>query len=232
MVKKAMILAAGFGTRLKELTKYTPKALIEYNGKPMIANVIERLISFGINEFVINCHHHAEQIVDYFNTNRFDARIQLVIEEEILGTGGGIKNAGSYLKDTGDFLVHNADVISSIDVQSMYEYHKKYNAYATLALQNRDASRPLIIDDEINIIGRKSANGFLKYKEPDGKEKLIGFCGVHFISSQIFSDFRENGFFDIFTEYFRLISEGKKIIGYDVKGSKWKDLGTIESLNN
>ncbi|RPI18151.1 MAG: nucleotidyltransferase family protein [Ignavibacteriae bacterium] len=232
MVKTAMILAAGFGTRLKELTKDTPKALIEYRGKPMITHVIERLISFGIEDFVVNCHHFAEQLVSHFNENKYNAKINLIIEDKILGTGGGIKNAERYLKDTGDFIVHNADVISDIDIQSMYEYHKNNNAYATLALQDRDTTRPLIIDEKMNIIGRKSANGFLRYANPVGEERLIGFCGIHFISSNIFNDFRETGFFDIFTEYFRLISEGKKIIGYDVTGSDWKDLGTIESLNS
>jgi NDP-sugar pyrophosphorylase family protein len=232
MVKKAMILAAGFGTRLKELTKDTPKALIPYKGKPMIAHVIEHLESFGIHEFVINCHHHSEQLINHFKENKYNAKIELVIEDVILGTGGGIRNAEMYLKDTDDFLVHNADVISNIDINVMYEHHKKNGAYATLALQNRDTSRPLIIDDEMNIIGRKPATGFLKYKESVGQEKLIGFCGIHFISSQIFNDFKENGFFDIFTEYFRLISEGKKIIGFDVSGSEWKDIGTIEGLNS
>ena len=232
MVKKAMILAAGYGTRLKELTKDTPKALVHYKGKPMISHVIERLESFGIKEIVVNSHHFADQMEKHFNENNYNAKIELVFEKEILGTGGGIKNAENYLNTDDDFLVHNSDVISDIDLKNMYEYHKNNKAFATLALQNRDTARPLITDEEMNIIGRKSNSGFLRYKEPAGAEKLIGFCGIHFISSEIFKNFIENGFFDIFTTYFRLIEEGKYIIGYELLNSTWKDIGTPENLNS
>jgi NDP-sugar pyrophosphorylase family protein len=230
MVEKAMILAAGFGTRLKELTQKNPKPLILYKKKPMITHVIKRLESFGIKEIIVNSHHFSEQMFKHFQENKYNARINLVVEDKILGTGGGIKNAEQFLKNSGDFLVHNVDVISEIDIKDMYDYHNKNKAYATLALQSRDTTRPLLIDEEMNIIGRKSKNGFLRYKEPVGNENLSGFCGIHFISSNIFNDFEESGFFDIFTEYFKLIGNGEKIIGYNISKTPWKDIGTPENL--
>lgn len=226
----AMVLAAGFGTRLGALTSDTPKALVKFKGMPMLEIVINKLISSGINNITVNSHHFSKQIISFFQNKTFDAEINIIIEKNILGTGGGIKNASEYLNKCCDFLVYNVDIESDLDIQEMYKYHKSKNAFATLALQSRDTTRPLIIDSDLNIIGRKSKDAFLKYRNPVGTEELIGFCGIHIISSQIFTNFQETSFFDIFTTYFRLISEGKRIIGYNIGPKSWKDLGTPENL--
>ena len=231
-LRKAMILAAGFGTRLHPLTLTKPKALVEINGAPMIKHVIKKLVSSGIQEIVVNAHHLAGQIEKYFSENDFDIRINLVCEKEILGTGGGIKNASSYLKDTQSFLVHNVDVLCDIDIKELHNFHNKHSAFATLAVQNRNTSRPLLIDENNNIIGRKSGDKYLRYREPAGTENIIGFSGIHIISSDILHHFTETGFFDIFTSYFRLISEGKKILGHDIGEIKWIDLGNYGNLTD
>jgi NDP-sugar pyrophosphorylase family protein len=225
-----MILAAGFGTRLQPLTHTTPKALVKVDGTPMIKLVLDRLIGAGIKKAVINIHHFPDQIEEYFSENDFGIDIELVREDVILGTGGGIKNAGKFLKHNDCFLVHNVDVLCDLNIEDMLKFHNKRSALATLAVKERNTSRPLLIDEKMNVIGRSSAEENLQYTEPKGKVNKIGFCGIHIISSEIFLNFAEGGFFDIFTVYFRLIGEGKRIIGYDIGDSIWKDLGDYRKM--
>ncbi len=220
-----MILAAGFGTRLKPLTDSVPKPLVKVNGTPMIEIVIRRLVDFGIKEIVINTHYFAEQIESYFKENDFGVKITLSYEKEILGTGGGIKNAEKFLKSEDAFIVHNVDVHSDIDFRKMAEFHFRESAFATLAVKKRETTRPLLIDNSNHITGRKSPENIFRYRIAEGTENAVGFCGIHIISGQIFDYFNEYGFFDIFTAYFRLISEHKNIIGFDTGNCLWKDLG-------
>lgn len=220
-----MILAAGFGTRLKPLTDTVPKPLVKVNGKPMIEFVINRLVDFGIREIVINTHYLAEQMETYFVENDFGVKITLCYEKEILGTGGGIRNAEKFLKPEDAFIVHNVDVLSDIDFGKMADFHFQKSAFATLAVMKRETTRPLLIDNSNHIIGRKSSEKNFRYRAAEGAEQPVGFCGIHIISGKIFDNFDEYGFFDIFTTYFRLISDHKNIIGFDAEGRIWKDLG-------
>lgn len=228
IIKKAMILAAGYGTRLKPLTDTIPKALVKVNGIPMIELVLKRLISFGINEAVINTHHLADRIEEYFRKHEYGIKIHLIHEKEILGTGGGIKNAKEMLEDSSPFIVHNVDVDSQIDLDKMEEFHFNHSPLVTLAVQNRPTVRPLIIDEESNLIGRRSGDNFFRYCKPEGVENYLGFCGIHIISQKIFGQLTESGFFDIFTSYFRLVSEKKKIISFNASEYMWKDVGKFE----
>jgi len=226
--KKAMILAAGYGTRLKPLTDSVPKALVKVNGIPMIEHVLKRLTESGFNFVVINTHHHADKMEDYFSGKDYGIDIKLICEKEILGTGGAVKNAEGYLNDVNWFLLHNVDILSDIKFSDLLNYHLEYSPIATLAVKNRDTSRPLIIDSEMNLIGRASENKDYRYRKSVGREYHFGFCGIHVISSDIFSNFKEKDFFDIFTTYFRLVSS-ENIKTYDVKSSYWEDAG---KLNN
>ena len=118
---KAIILAAGLGTRLKELTANKPKALVEINGKPLIAHVIEKLVSSGFTEIVVNVHHFADQLISYLKSNAFGATIHISDEKnQLLDTGGGIFNARQFLSGNEPFLVHNVDIISDINLQELY----------------------------------------------------------------------------------------------------------------
>ena len=225
-----MILAAGFGTRLKPLTDTIPKALVKVNGVPMIKIVIDRLIDYGCKEIIVNTHYLCEQVENYFEANKFKAEIILSHEKEILGTGGGIKHAERYLNDASSIIVHNVDVMSDIDFDELAEYYFQKTPLAVLAVKNRDTKRPLIIDDSGNLIGRKSAEKIFRYRKPEGKEKSVGFCGIHILSSGIFKNFSESGFFDIFTAYFTFLEQNKQILAFDIGGKNWTDLGSYNNL--
>lgn len=227
-INKAMILAAGFGTRLKPLTETVPKALVKVGGIPMIELALKRLISFGVKEIVINTHHLADKIEEYFSCHDYGVKIHLIYEKEILGTGGGIKNAHELLKNSEAFIVHNVDVDSQIDLNKMEEFHFSRSPLVTLAVQNRPTKRPLIFDEAANLVGRKSGDEFFRYHESVGEESYNGFCGIHIISCNLFNSLTESGFFDIFTTYFRIISENKKIISFDASEYYWKDVGKYE----
>jgi NDP-sugar pyrophosphorylase family protein len=131
---KAMILAAGLGTRLKPLTDNIPKALIRVKNRPLIACVIDRLKQFGVTEIIINVHHFGEKIIEYIRQEKnFKIRIEVSIEPTLLDTGGGLKKAGWFFDDDKPFILHNVDVLSDINLTRMIEHHRNNDAIATLA---------------------------------------------------------------------------------------------------
>ena len=159
---KAMILAAGLGTRLRPLTDTRPKALVEINGHTLLEIVLTRLRAFGITEVIINVHHFADLIIDYLKSNNsFGMRLEISREEILLDTGGGLKKVAWFFLENSapanpsrsdsnqmdePFLLHNVDVISTIDFGRMLQFHKEHHALATLAVQARETSRPLLFD--------------------------------------------------------------------------------------
>ena len=143
---KAMILSAGFGTRLKPLTNDTPKALIKYKGSPMIDQQIERLKNANITEITVNAHHLHEKISDYFFKNDFGVKINVIIEKDILGTGGGILNAEKYFYNEDSFLVINADIDTDINLTDLIKHHSLTDSFATLAVQKRKSKKYLEFD--------------------------------------------------------------------------------------
>jgi len=229
---KALILAAGFGSRLRPLTNDTPKALLKINGKTLLELVIGKLINSGIEEFIVNVHHHRSKMLDYLSRNDFGKKISVSEENEILGTGGGIKNTAGFFAGCKSFLVYNVDIVSGIDIRKLYEFHMKFQPTATLAIQMRDTSRPLIFDHENSLVGRMQSDTEKIYKNPSGKTFLAGFCGVHILSGEIFNDFQETGTFDIFTTYFRLVAGNKNILGCDIGDCPWRDVGTFSDFHS
>ena len=124
---KAMIFAAGRGTRLKPITDKIPKALVSVGGKPLLQHTIEKLKHSGFNEIIINVHHFADQIIEFvLSNNSFDINIEFSEESELLDTGGGIKKASYFFNDSKPFLVHNVDVLSNINLNELYLFHKKF----------------------------------------------------------------------------------------------------------
>ena len=218
---KALILSAGFGTRLKPLTDTTPKALIPYKGKSLIVHQIEKLKSVGINEIVINVHHLKEKIIDFFDSNDFGITVNISDEEEILGTGGGIINAENFFKDGPFFLVVNADIISDVDIKKFIESHSENN-FATLAVQKRKTSRYLEFDTDMNLIGRANENSLEK--------NLYAFNAMHVISKEIFNSGYKAEFKDIIEIYLEELQKGKTIKGYDIGPAEFKDIGKHENL--
>ncbi len=158
---KAMILAAGLGTRLKPLTDTRPKALVELAGRTLLEITLTRLRTFGVTEVIINVHHFADQILAYLKShNNFGMRIEISREEVLLDTGGGLKKAASFFLEDSNrldepFLLHNVDVISNIDLIRMLQFHTENQALATLAVQSRETSRPLLFDDHHQLRGRR-----------------------------------------------------------------------------
>src|SRR5437879_717788 len=148
---KAMVLAAGLGTRLRPLTDGRPKALVEVGGRTLLEITLSRLDNFGIREVIINVHHFADMVVEYLKANHnFGMRIAVSREEALLDTGGGLKKAAYFfLKNSTDepFILHNVDVISTIDLGRMVQFHRGNQALATLAVQDRQTSRYLLFDE-------------------------------------------------------------------------------------
>src|SRR6202165_471589 len=159
---KAMILAAGLGTRLRPLTDNRPKALVEVAGRTLLEITLSRLRTFGINEVIINVHHFAAAVVDYLKTNsNFGMRVEISREEVLLDTGGGLKKAAwFFLEDSNrldePFILHNVDVISTIDLVKMVEAHEANDALATLAVQKRESGRQLLFDEHLQLCGRRA----------------------------------------------------------------------------
>lgn len=231
---RAMILAAGLGTRLRPLTNDRPKALVEIAGRTLLEIALLRLQSFGIREVIINVHHFPDLVVDYLKRNdNFGMRIEISREEVLLDTGGGLKKAGWFFLEYGTeepFILHNVDVISTIDLAKMAKSHAERGALATLAVQDRKTSRHLLFDGENRLCGRRLD------KEPpqlvrSGREtREFAFSGIHVISPKIFELMKEEGAFSIIDSYLRLAAQGGKILAFPADEYYWRDLGKPESI--
>ena len=231
---RAMILAAGLGTRLRPLTNDRPKALIEINGRTLLEITLSRLRSFGIRDVIINVHHFADAIVDYLQTNRdFGMRIEVSREDVLLDTGGGLKKAAHFFledKLDGPFLLHNVDVISSIDLRRMMQFHIENHALATLAVQERETSRYLLFDNQLQLCGRRSSDQGDELVRPAQSLQALAFCGIHVLSREIFPRLTEEGVFPIIPAYLRLAGQGERILAFRADSYSWRDLGTLESV--
>ncbi|MBS0001097.1 MAG: NTP transferase domain-containing protein [Cyclobacteriaceae bacterium] len=231
---KAMILAAGLGTRLRPLTESIPKALVSIHGMPIIGIIIRRLINFGFTEIIINLHYLPEKIISYIETlNLPGINFYFTHEtEKILDTGGGIKNARKYLNDGEPFLVHNVDVISDIDLYRMYRFHQPAKAMATLAVKGKNSQRSLLFDKDWLLAGWENRNtGERKFIRPSGREGLTptGFCGIHVISPDIFDLMQKTEVFSIINTYIELAAS-YRIYGYPVEDNLWMDIGSHKQL--
>lgn len=231
---KAMIFAAGLGTRLRPLTNHKPKALVEIKGTPLLELVIRRLIHFGFDDIIINVHHFADQIIAFVKLkNKFGVKIQISDERhQLLETGGGLKYAQSFFQDSQAFLVCNADIISDLDLKLMYDQHLVNDALATLAVRHRSTSRYLIFDKETQVL-----QGWLNTKNGDMKMRrhgadalqLLAFSGIHIISPSIFDFMPNEEKFSIIDVYLKA-AKTEKIIAYRHDDSFWLDVGKPESL--
>ena len=233
---KAMVLAAGLGTRLRPLTNDRPKALVEVAGKTLLELTLTRLRSFGIQDVIINVHHFADMIEDYLRTHEnFGMRIAVSREDVLLDTGGGLKKAGwFFLKDGAadePFVLHNVDVLSAIDLHRMVEFHKKQHALATLAVQDRPTSRYLLFDSDGHLCGRRAGrDGPLELVRPAHHVDAFAFAGIHVISPRLLPLLTEDGAFSIITPYLRLAGVREKIAAFRADEYSWRDLGKLENI--
>lgn len=230
---KAMIFAAGLGTRLKPLTNDRPKALVEVNGVPLLEITIKRLVQCGFNEIIVNVHHFPEKMKDFLkNGDRFGADITISDEtDELLDTGGGLKKTEWFFNDNKPFLVHNVDIISDINLTDLYQFHINSGSLSTLAVRNRKTSRYFMFDDKNYLCGWKNMNTheIRITRRPNSKLKSLAFSGIHVISPEIFSFINSRGKFSI-TETYIDLAFRHKIAGYIHDDSLWMDLGKPESV--
>ncbi len=232
---KAMVLAAGLGTRLRPLTDDRPKALVEVNGRTMLEIVLARLRAEGISEVIINVHSFADSIIEYLRANHdFGMRIEISREETLLDTGGGLKKAaGFFTRTAGDepFLVHNVDVVSTVDIGALVREHAARKALATLAVQHRISSRYLLFDEQSQLCGRRSKNtNEDEMVRPAASVQALSFSGIHVMSPRIFDTMTEEGAFSIIDCYLRHASLGETIVGVTQDEAYWRDLGKPESV--
>jgi NDP-sugar pyrophosphorylase family protein len=232
---KAMIFAAGLGTRLKPFTDHMPKALVPVAGKPMLEHVINKLKSAGVDEIVINVHHFAQQIIDFLKEkDNFGIKIWISDEtEELLETGGGIKKAAPFFNEP--FLVHNADILSNVDLKDMYDYHLTNGNDATLLVSSRKTVRYLLLDDTNRLCGwvnketlQTKPEGFIYQPEV---QKEYAFGGIHIISPTLFKymDNQWTGKFSIMDFYLQTCKEAQ-LGGYIKEDLQLIDIGKPEML--
>ncbi|MBZ5627425.1 MAG: nucleotidyltransferase family protein [Acidobacteriia bacterium] len=234
---KAMVLAAGLGTRLRPLTNDRPKALVEVAGRTLLEITLARLRSFGIREAIVNAHHFADMIVEYLKKNgNFGMRIEVSREEVLLDTGGGLKKAAWFFLDDASrldepFVLHNVDVMSTIDLRRMVEFHRDHQALATLAVQERETSRYLLFGERLQLCGRRAGpDGKAELVRPSEGPRALAFSGIHVISPRIFGKMREEGVFSIIDAYLHLAGQGEKILAFRSDEYSWRDLGKLDHV--
>jgi NDP-sugar pyrophosphorylase family protein len=230
---KAMILAAGLGTRLKPLTNTVPKAMVSLAGNPLLFYTIEKLIAAGVTQIIINVHHFPEVIIEYVKKNRmFGIEIVFSKEETLLDIGGAVKKTSWFFNDGQPFILHNVDVLSGIDLQAMLTYHRQKNSLVTLAVRQRKTSRYFLFDQENQLIGWQSLEtGETELVgETSQNPKNLSFMGIHILSPEIFPLLPGKNIFSIIKTYLDLAKKGKKIIAYRNDEEFWIDLGSKKNL--
>lgn len=233
-----MVLAAGLGTRLRPLTEDRPKALVEINGRTLLDITLARLRRFGIHDVIINTHHFAHVLARYLEDHKnFGMHIEISREDDLLlDTGGGLKKAAQFfLRDSGDtpFILHNVDVLSTIDLHEMAAVHRKHDALATLAMRDRKSSRLLLFNSHSELCGRQTTKDNSPATEMVrhcAHPHSLAFCGIHVISPRLLRLMREHGVFSIIDVYLRLAGAGEKIRSFPADEYYWRDLGRPQHL--
>lgn len=234
---KAMIFAAGLGTRLKPITDEIPKALVPIGGKPLLQHVIEKLKVSGFDEIIVNVHHFSNQIIDFIiSKNYFDIRIEFSDEtEKLLDTGGAIKKASWFFDDNQPFLIHNVDIISNIDLRVLVDTHLLRGVDASVVVSERDTFRYLLFD-KCNLL-RGWINEKTRDVKPSGIEydvhefDKLAFSGIQVINPSLFTLF--DSFPDKFSiiDFYLNISNKKEVFGFIPENFSMVDVGKIDTLD-
>ena len=226
-----MILAAGLGTRLKELTKDKPKALVEVAGKPLLQRNIENLIGHGFDTIVVNIHHFGDQIVDFVEQHHFDAKI-LISDERgaLMDTGGGIVQALPYFRDSQAVLVHNVDILSDVDLKAYYDGFLRSDDDAWLLTQDRQTSRKLLFGADQLLVGWRNLNdGIFKWVNGIKEDyKELAFNGMHIFKPAIFETYpvQRYSIIDLYLE----LAKQHRIRSTEIQPNFWFDIGKIEDF--
>ena len=229
---KAMIFAAGLGTRLRPLTDTMPKALVPVDGKPLLHHLLCKLQQAGCSQVVVNVHHFAQQIADYVATHDYGMRIDLSDESDmLLDTGGGLRKAASLLKGDEPILVHNVDILSNLDIAQLMATHSSDNL-ATVVVSPRDTSRYLLFDNAMRMRGWNNIkSGEVKPQGLDISElRPLAFAGIHVVSPHIFEEMESMpAKFSIIDFYLQAMTE-HRIMGHTPPQFAMLDVGKTDTL--
>lgn len=226
MTPRAMILAAGIGSRLWPLTDKTPKALLEFRGRPMLDHVIEHLTYHGITEIIINIHHLADQIVEHVaSMENYGATIEFSDERDrLMDTGGGIVKARWFLEDHGPFIVHNVDIFTDLNIERFYHAHREHDSLVTLAVKKRETSRNLLLNSEQLVIGWKNnRTGELIMARDESADRAVAFSGIQVIDPKIFPLLPGEKPFSLTNAYLEL-AQKHPIHTFDHSDGEWVDM--------
>ncbi|WP_244828598.1 nucleotidyltransferase family protein [Carboxylicivirga sediminis] len=227
-----MIFAAGLGTRLRPLTNQLPKALAPFNGQPLLGHAINSLKGLGIERIVVNVHHFATQIIDYIESNDWWTEVLISNEsDELLDTGGGLLRAQSLFIPNKSILVRNVDIVTSTNLESFIYSHQQNANDATLMVKNRNTSRYLQFNNDMQLCGWRNAktSEHIEVLACD-HIKEMAFSGIHMIEPHLLDKLGGKRVFSIIKAYLQL-AQDMQIRGFSVADDDaWFDVGTIEKL--
>ncbi len=228
-----MIFAAGRGTRLGNITRDIPKALVEINGIPILEHTIRSLIRQGFNEIIMNVHHYSDKIIDFLKLkNNFGIRIEISDEtEKLLDTGGGLKKAAWFFNGNDPFLVHNVDVLTDLDLHRLYNTHLNSGAFATLAVRHRKTVRYLLSDENGVLCGWRNTGTREEkiVKDYSGRLQEVAFSGIHIIRPELLQNFPGKDVFSMIEVYLKLAAD-HRIMTFNHDDTRWLDIGRPETL--
>lgn len=230
---RAMLFAAGLGTRLRPLTDHRPKALVEVAGQSLLEINLRRLARFGFGQVVVNAHHFSDQIIDFIAAYAPKLGLQISLSDEselLLDTGGGLAKARPWL-DGEPFLVHNVDILSDLDLGQLYRSHVQSGHLATLAVQHRPSSRQLLFDSTGMLCGwRHNLSGAERWRMPCPAPEAAAFSGIYMLSPEIFRFLPEPGTVMSIIDVFLQTDPTERIQAYYHDGGRLLDVGKPEAL--
>jgi len=231
MKKRAMILAAGLGTRLMPLTENKPKALVEYRGKTLLEIVLRRLIHHGFRDVVINLHHHPEKIISFIESKK-NFGINIVFSNEsdqLLDTGGGIKKAFPLFEGE-PVLIHNVDIYTDLNLDDLYNFHNDYENLASLAVKERETSRPFLMNDKNILCGwENKLTGEQRIIRNETSLEPIAYSGIAMLSPEFIGMLPDKGSFSLTPELLNIASNHD--IHLFPHSGAWKDMGRPEAFS-
>ena len=218
---KAMILAAGLGTRLRPYSEHTPKPLFTIGGRPVLEITIEKLVRAGCDAIIINTHHLHQHIESYMTEEDFPIPVHMRHEPEILGTGGGIRNIAD-LWENGPLLVINADIVSDIDLPDVYAHHRSHSHPVTMVMHDYEQFNSVSVNEEGFVTGFGTGAG-------NESGQRLAFTGIHVLDRRVLDFLPGQGPAHIIDAYRRMLDTGLRIKAYEVQGHRWYDIGTPQS---
>lgn len=229
---KALLFAAGLGTRLRPLTDDRPKALVAVNGQPLLGHALAYLQAQGVREVVVNIHHFGALVLEYLDQHAPDGlRVRISDERaQVLETGGGLLQAAPLLQGDEPIVLYNVDVLTNLSLSRLLERHRATGALATLAVRRRASSRYLLFDDNGRLSGwRHEGTGEERLVRAAGAYRPFAFSGVHIVAPRLLERIPQRGVFSIIESYLSL-AESEPIYAYPHDADYWFDVGSPTKL--